>query len=39
MEMHTETQSRSEIAGENAMERFIRQTRTLFAQESDLDKR
>ena len=39
METHSETQSRSEIADENAMERFIRQTRALFAQESDPDKR
>ena len=39
METQSEIQSRSEIASENAMERFIRKTRKLFAQESDLDKR
>jgi predicted metal-dependent enzyme (double-stranded beta helix superfamily) len=35
MTMQMETQSE----GENALERFVRKTRALFAQESDLDKR
>ena len=39
METQSEVQSRSETVSENAMERFIRKTRALFARESDLDKR
>jgi len=39
METQSEVQSRSKTVSENAMERFIRKTRALFARESDLDKR
>ena len=39
METQNEVQSRSKTVSENAMERFIRKTRALFARESDLDKR
>src|ERR1051325_9978075 len=39
METQIETKWSSKAITENAMERFIRQTRALFAQESDLDKR
>jgi predicted metal-dependent enzyme (double-stranded beta helix superfamily) len=39
METQTETQAQTETAGENAMERFVRKTRALFAKETDLDKR
>src|SRR2546425_7790924 len=39
METHTETQPETQTQSENAMERFVRKTRALFAQEPDLDKR
>src|SRR5437899_9947260 len=35
----TETQPQGQSQSENPMERFVRKTRALFAQESDLDKR
>jgi hypothetical protein len=35
----TETQPQVQSQSENPMERFVRKTRALFAQESDLDKR
>jgi len=39
MEIQTEVRSRTQTASENAMERFVRKTRALFAKETDLDKR
>ena len=39
METQVETSLRKREKNENAMERFIRKTRTLFAQEPDLDRR
>ena len=39
METQTATRSQQKIRSENAMERFIRRTRDLFAKEPDLDKR
>ena len=39
METHTETQPETQTQSENAMERFVRKTRALFAKETDLDKR
>ena len=39
METQTESQSQPQTQSENAMERFIRKTRALFAKEPDLDKR
>ncbi len=39
METQTASQSQHEIRSENAMEKFIRKTRDLFAGEPDLDKR
>jgi predicted metal-dependent enzyme (double-stranded beta helix superfamily) len=39
METQIETQSQIQRSRENAMERFIRKTRALFAEETDLDKR
>ena len=37
--METQTATQSQTQSENAMERFVRKTRALFAQEPDLDKR
>src|ERR1700745_4542625 len=37
MELQTETETRAET--ENALSRFVRKTRALFAKEPDLDKR
>ena len=39
MEPQTETQAHTQTQSENAMERFVRKTRALFAKEPDLDKR
>ncbi len=39
METQTEARSQTQAQSENAMERFVRKTRALFAQEPDLDKR
>lgn len=39
METQTEPRSQAEAPKENAMERFIRKTRALFAAEPDIDKR
>src|SRR6266542_105965 len=39
METPTETQPETQTLSENAMERFVRKTRALFAKETDLDKR
>jgi predicted metal-dependent enzyme (double-stranded beta helix superfamily) len=39
METETEVRSQTETGRENAMERFVRKTRALFAKETDLDKR
>ena len=39
METQTEMQSQPQTQSENAMDRFIRKTRELFAKEPDLDKR
>lgn len=39
METQTETRSEDRTQRENAMERFIRKTRNLFAEEPDLDRR
>src|SRR5262244_1579847 len=37
--METQTATQSEKRSENGLERFVRETRALFAQEPDLDKR
>ena len=39
METQTETQPGTHSQSETAMERFIRKTRSLFAKETDLDRR
>ena len=39
METQTEMQTGTQSRSENAMERFVRKTRALFAKEPDLDKR
>jgi predicted metal-dependent enzyme (double-stranded beta helix superfamily) len=39
METQTEMQTSAQRQNENAMERFVRKTRALFAKEPDLDKR
>ena len=39
METQSQTATQSQTQSENPMERFVRKTRVLFAQEPDLDKR
>ena len=39
METQSQTATQSQTQSDNPMERFVRKTRALFAQEPDLDKR